>query len=326
LAYFRKSLITLEKCFINGDGCVSFKTSLSDKELIKRIGCTPKELLLFKKAQKEALKQAEAYKKRYFSKKIKILGISGSMRRLDDSPAEDSKTEWLLEQALNQVKKLGAEVEIIKLREYDIKPCKGCYSTTNTQCHYPCSCYPMGKFGDDMTNKLYAKVLDADGIIFATPVHNFKISSLMALFIDRLISMDGSLSPADKDNPKDKELNIKHTKFVELNADDKTFGSGFLRRFTGKAAGIIVSNHEAGAALTISSLFMTLNHFGMLFPPYSNMYATGGILGSTDEDTKKVENEVYAKQAREVAENVLTAVKMAKQNPKLFWQYESDIN
>jgi len=305
---------------------LQYKSPYSDKELLQKIKCTKEELQLFKTTQSRALKEAQEYKQKFFSKRLKIIGISGSMRTTNDSAAEESKTEWLLQQALNKAKALGATVELIKLKDYKIMPCKGCYSTTNTQCHFLCSCYPEGKFGDDMTNKLYQKVLDADGIIFATPVHNFKVSSLMALFLDRLISMDGSLSPADKDDPKNKELNIKHTKFIELTADDKIFGSGYLRRFTGKVAGIIVTNHEAGASLTISSLYMTLNHYGMTFPPFSNMYATAGVLESTYTDTKKIENEEYKKMAEEIAYNVFTTIKMQKSNPKLFWTYDAHIN
>lgn len=41
-----------------------------------------------------------------------------------------------------------------------------------------------------MSNILYDKILEADAIIFATPVNNFKISTLMAAFIDRCISLD----------------------------------------------------------------------------------------------------------------------------------------
>jgi len=141
---------------------------------------------------------------------------------------------------MNECKKLGAKTEIIYLRKYEIKPCKACYSTTNTQCHYPCSCYPKGtKEGDDMSNILYDKVLNADAIIFATPVNNFKVSSYMSLFVDRLISLDGSLSPLNPSAPKDVELNKKHTKFIELTANNQVNGSGFFRRFSGKVGGII---------------------------------------------------------------------------------------
>lgn len=283
---------------------------MNDKELMKKIPCTKQELEMFKAVQKKALSEAREIRKRFFSKKIRVLGISGSMRRKDDCPKEDSSSEWLLDKALNEAKKF-AEVEQIVLRDYNIQPCKGCYSTTNTHCHYKCTCYPEGKYGDDMTNILYDKVMNADIIIFATPIHNFKISSIMSLFIDRLISMDGSLSPANPNDTKNKELNIKHTKFIELTANEK-FGSGFLRRFTGKVAGIIVSGHEVGAAMTISSLFMTLNHFGMLFPPFSNMYAVNTVCDSTYKDREKLKNECYEEEARMLTKNLISAAKIVK--------------
>lgn len=298
---------------------------MNDEDLIKEIGCTAKELEMFKAVQKRALKEAEEYKKGFFSKSLNIIGISGSRRREDDCPHDDSTSEWLLNVALKKAEKLGAKTEMIRLREFDIQPCKECYSTTNTQCHFYCSCFPKGKNGDDMTNKLYDKCLWADGIIFATPVNNFKMSTYMSLFIDRLISMDGSLSPADILYPKNKELNIKHTKFIELTADDK-FGSGFLRRFTGKSAGIIVSGHEAGAAMTISSLFMTLTHFGMLFSPFSNMYAIGDVCKGTYSDKNNQRNECYSKWAEEIAENVVAGVRLSKQNKKIWWKVDQSAN
>ncbi|MCX8194009.1 MAG: flavodoxin family protein [Candidatus Pacearchaeota archaeon] len=280
---------------------------------------------LFKQRQKEALIEAKKIKKHFFEKKIRVLGVSGSMRSKDDCPSEDSTTEWLLLKAISEAKRLGAETKLIKLKEYHIEPCKGCYSTTNTQCHYKCSCYPEGQYGDDMTNKLYDVVSWADVIIFATPIHNFKISSLMSLFLDRLISMDGSLAPADMNNVKNKEINIKHTKWIEKNATDE-FGSGFLRRFTGKIAGIIVSGHEVGASLTISSLFMTLNQFGMLFPPFSSIYAINTIQDGLYKDKKKLRNSHYEKEARRLARNLITAAKVLKRKNDYWWVYDGRSN
>jgi len=179
--------------------------------------------------------------------------------------------------------------------------------------------------GDDMSNILYDKVLSADIIIFATPVNNFKMSSMMALFIDRCISLDGSLSPADLKATKNKELNIKHTKFVELMADDSIPGSGFLRRFSGKTAGVIVTGHEEGASMVISSLFMALNHFGMIFSPWSNMYAMSSITNPTYKDKKIVTSPVHIDNAKKLAEN---AVMMAKAMRKemVEWAYDNSSN
>ncbi|MGB9708084.1 MAG: flavodoxin family protein [Candidatus Pacearchaeota archaeon] len=298
---------------------------MNDKELMRKIGADAKLLALFKKRQAEASREAQEIKKHFFEKKIRVLGVNGSRRFKNDCPQEDSTTEWLLDKCLDEAKKLGAEVKKINLAEYHIEPCKGCYSTTNTQCHYKCTCYPEGEYGDDMTNKLYDIVAWADIIVFATPVHNFKISSHMSLFLDRLISMDGSLSPANPYNVKHKEINVKHTKFIELTASEK-FGSGFLRRFTGKVAGVIVSGHEVGASLTISSLFMTLNHFGMVFPPFSNMYAINTMCEGTYKDKERLRNECYEKEARRLAKNLITAAKVLKGKDDYWWVYDGKSN
>jgi multimeric flavodoxin WrbA len=176
-----------------------------------------------------------------------------------------------------------------------------------------------------MSNMLYDKVLDADIILFATPVNNFKISSHMSLFLDRCISLDGSLQPADPKATKNKELNTKHTKFVQMMADE-TPGSGFLRRFSGKVGGIIVTGHEEGAALAISQLFMTLSHYGMAFPPWNNMYAMSSITNPTFKDKKLVTQSEYAEWAREVAQNALMMAKQLKGMGRQEWKYDKSSN
>jgi multimeric flavodoxin WrbA len=170
-----------------------------------------------------------------------------------------------------------------------------------------------------MSNILYDKILGADIILFATPVNNFKMSSFLSLFIDRCISLDGSLAPADPKGAKNKELNIKHTKFVELMADQAVPGSGFLRRFSGKVGGIIVTGHEEGAALVISSLYMTLNHFGLAFAPWSNMYALSSITKGTYQDKPLVTNATYCDEARQLAQNALLLANKIKEAP-LAWR------
>jgi len=294
---------------------------LSDAELMRILKVDAKTLARFKKVRQDAIAEAKrlgAPRKG----KIRVLGVSGSARSAQDTAQEDSNSEELLRRCLKFCEKMGAETELIALRDFSIEHCKACYSTANTQCHFPCSCYPKGPAGDDMTNKLYGKVLWADAIIFATPVNNFKISSLMSAFIDRCISLDGSLAPADPGNTKDRELNIKQMKFIELAADEKIPGSGMLRRFVGKVAGIVVSGHEEGAGMAISNLFMTLNNYGMLFPPFSHMYAMTTICNSTYDDKKLVLGSCYEDEVKVVAENVMTAVKSLRQLKSTEWKYD----
>jgi len=294
----------------------------TDIELLDILKVDQKTLDRFEEIQGETIKEAKLRGKKR-NRKIKVLGISGSARDVNDMAQEKSNSETLLEKCLDYCKELGAETEIIPLRKYDIQHCKACYSTVNTQCHFYCSCYPKGTpQGDDMTNILYDKVLGADAIIFATPVNNFKLSTLMATFLDRCISLDGSLMPANPQVPKDKELNIKHMKFIELMSDDNIPGSGFLRRFSGKVAGVITTGHEEGASMVISNLFMALNNFGMLFPPFSNMYAMSSVCRSLYEDKPLVLNDCYYGETKILAQNVMTAANLVRKIKTTDWKNE----
>jgi multimeric flavodoxin WrbA len=294
----------------------------SEKELMKATGASKEELKMFIKVRENALKEAKKISQKKTGK-IKILGISGSARDEMDMAQEKSNSEELLKTCLDECKKLGAEVELIPLRKYNIKYCKACYSTCNTQCHFYCSCYPRGTpSADDMTNELYDKILEADAIIFATPVNDMSVSSLMKTFIDRCISLDGSLSPANPKSPKDKILNRKHMKFIELTADDNVPGSGMMKRFMGKVAGIITSGHEEGASMAISQMFMTLNHWGMIFPPISNTYANSSICNSTYEDKPIVLNECHKNLVRELGRNVVLMIESVRGINPNKWKYE----
>jgi len=297
-----------------------------DKELLAILDIDLKTLNRFKQIRREVMAEAKRLDQKK-NKKIKVLGISGSARDLMDMSQEDSNSGELLKRCLKYCAKLGAETEFIQLKKYNIKYCKSCYSTVNTQCHFYCSCYPKGApQGDDMTNILYDKLLAADAIIFATPVNNFKISTLMATFIDRCISLDGSLYPANPKVPKDKELNIKHMKFIELTADNDLPGSGMLRRFSGKIAGIITTGHEEGTAMAISCLYMTLNNFGMLFPPFSSMYAMSSICNSTYKDKPIVLSDCFKEELKTLANNVMLAAKLTKNCKSTDWKNDYSAN
>lgn len=300
--------------------------NFSNKDILKELQIDEKTLEMFEKVREKA--QKEFFELNKIKKgKITILGISGSARAEFDNAQEKSNSEELLQVALEECKKLGAEVEMIKLREYKIGYCKACYSTCNTQCHFYCTCYGKNTpLEDDMTTKLYDKILKADGIIFATPVNNFSMSTLMKTFIDRAISLDGSLSPANPKSPKDKELNIKHMRYIGLTAEENNPATGMIRRFSGKVAGIITTGHEEGASLAISSLFMTLNHFGMLFPPFSNMYAMSSYKNPTFEDKKITQDKDYRKEAKIIAKNVMLGVKASRTLKNFDWEYDFRMN
>jgi len=99
---------------------------------------------------------------------LKILAIVGS-------PRLKGNTNYLVDQALEEVEKLGAETEKIILSQYRVNPCLG---------HADCASFDACRQQDDagwILEKFYA----ADGVILATPVYYYNVSAQMKTFIDR---------------------------------------------------------------------------------------------------------------------------------------------
>lgn len=99
---------------------------------------------------------------------MKVLGIMGSPRR-------QSNTEILLDRALAGVKEMGAEVEKVVVSELKVHPCMEIYA-----------CLKDGKCAikDDM-QWLYGKLLEADHIVFASPIFFYGLTSQAKAIVDR---------------------------------------------------------------------------------------------------------------------------------------------
>ena len=101
--------------------------------------------------------------------KPKIIAFIGS-------PRKGGNSELLTRELLKAAEQDGAETEAIRLAEYDLKPCDACLSCRKTK-----KC----KINDD-GEKLYSKVMGADGIVLATPVYFGSSSPLTKIFVDRM--------------------------------------------------------------------------------------------------------------------------------------------
>ena len=99
---------------------------------------------------------------------MKILAICGSPRK--------GGTYHILNAMRDQFPDIN--LEILMLRELDLKDCYGCYACINRG---PEKC-PLKDDRDTILNKIEA----ADGVVFATPTHTRHISVLMKKFIDKL--------------------------------------------------------------------------------------------------------------------------------------------
>jgi multimeric flavodoxin WrbA len=99
---------------------------------------------------------------------LKILAIVGS-------PRPKGNTNYLVDQALEEVSKSGIEAEKIALIDYTVNPCLG---------HDNCASLDSCLQKDD-TTAILDRFCQADGIILATPVYYFNVTAQMKTFIDR---------------------------------------------------------------------------------------------------------------------------------------------
>lgn len=100
----------------------------------------------------------------------KIIILVGSVRR-------GGNTE-LLAKSFADGAGMNREVEIISVADYHIRPCIGCnycYASENNSCVQK----------DDM-EIIYAKLMQADTVIIASPVYFYGLSAQLKALIDRL--------------------------------------------------------------------------------------------------------------------------------------------
>ena len=102
----------------------------------------------------------------------KIIVISTSLRH-------GSNSDMLADQFIDGAKSAGNDVEKISLVGKNIQFCKGCMA-----------CQKLGRctIKDDV-NDIMAKVLQADVVVWATPIYYYEMSGQMKTLIDRMNAM-----------------------------------------------------------------------------------------------------------------------------------------
>ena len=98
---------------------------------------------------------------------------------LSCSPRKQGNTETLLSEALEGAKAEGAEVELFSVSGKEIKPCDGCQACITTgECHI-----------DDDMRTVYQKLVEADGIIFGTPIYFYGMTAQAKAIMDRTYAL-----------------------------------------------------------------------------------------------------------------------------------------
>ncbi len=99
---------------------------------------------------------------------MKILAIVGS-------PRPKGNTSFLVDRALDEAARLGAETEKIVMSQHEVNPCLG---------HANCDSFESCSQKDD-AGWIIDKFYEADGVILASPVYYLNVTAQMKAFLDR---------------------------------------------------------------------------------------------------------------------------------------------
>lgn len=122
------------------------------------------------------------------------------------SPNENGSTKMLVKEFERGATEAGHSVEIIDAAKANVGACKGC-----VYCGYEGPCVQH----DDMQD-IKNKILNADMIVFATPLYYYGMSAQLKTILDRFCSFNASLQ----------RKKLKSAFFsVAWNSDDWTFDS-----------------------------------------------------------------------------------------------------
>ncbi len=100
---------------------------------------------------------------------MKLMAVMGSPHGMSGN------TGPLLEACLDAAREAGAEVELFCLNEMDVSPCRGCGA-----CHVTGQCVIKDDFG-----RIRQSLLEADGLVLASPNYIFSVSAQMKAMMDR---------------------------------------------------------------------------------------------------------------------------------------------
>ncbi len=102
---------------------------------------------------------------------MKVVAISGS-------PRKDGNTAILTKVVLSELEKEGIETELIQFRGISLRGCTACYKCVENK-DRRCA------VTSDKANEFIAKMIEADGIILASPTYFTDVTAEMKALIDR---------------------------------------------------------------------------------------------------------------------------------------------
>lgn len=107
---------------------------------------------------------------------INICILMGSMKK-------NGNTATLLKPFIEQLKLKGVNVQYIWLCEKHIESCRSCFVCQSTE-------YKPGCSIEDEMDQVYKTILEANCIVFATPIYSWFCTAPMKAVMDRLFCMN----------------------------------------------------------------------------------------------------------------------------------------
>lgn len=114
---------------------------------------------------------------------MKVVAINGSARK-------DGNTAIMIKQVFAELEKEGIETEMIQLAGETIRGCTACYKCFGSK-DQKCA---VSTENGDIVNHCIAKVVEADGVIIASPTYFADVSAETKAIIDR-VGMVGKANP-----------------------------------------------------------------------------------------------------------------------------------
>ena len=126
---------------------------------------------------------------------VRVVGISTT--NMDVAYPRYSTSDALLEVAMSEATRLGAESKTIRLAELSFRPCEGYYSKSAHACTWPCSITQMDPT-DQMDRVYEAMVHWADVIMVATPIRWGAAGSLYYRMVERMNCVQNQMTIANR--------------------------------------------------------------------------------------------------------------------------------
>lgn len=102
---------------------------------------------------------------------------------LEGSPNKNGSSNLLAESFIRGAEEVGHDVQVIDAAHVDIHPCTGCI-----HCGYEGPCVQK-----DDVEWIRAEILDADMLVFVTPLYYYGMSAQLKILIDRFCAFNNSI-------------------------------------------------------------------------------------------------------------------------------------